>query len=150
MQVKLSKENRKLYQGSLKRNVAQDHFVKSEGIRSSQSEHLRYLCMSRGRDEQRMPSENWARSQHDQIYHRDQEYEASRRQQALLHEELPSREKAQRDDRVTTIQEVEGLKEICCSEAVTIQGLRADDFSRPELRESQSTANQQTVQTQEH
>ena len=37
-------------------------------------------------------------------------------------------ERAQRDHRVETIQEMKDLKEICCSEAERTRGLRADDF----------------------
>ena len=44
---------------------------------------------------------------------------------------------------------MEELKEICCTEAERTQGLRADEFSRDELRESQSSMNQLTVQIQE-
>ena len=44
---------------------------------------------------------------------------------------------------------MEELKEVCCSGAEGTQELREDDCSRHELRESQSTANQLTVQFQE-
>ena len=47
-------------------------------------------------------------------YHRNQEYEASRRAQACTIAELQNRERAQQDDRMRTIQEMKELKEICC------------------------------------
>ena len=48
-----------------------------------------------------------------------------------------------------TIQEMKELKEICCSEAERVQASRTDEFSRDELRRSQSTVNQRTVRIQE-
>ena len=86
------------------------------------------------------------RSQHVEIYHRDQNYEASRREETLLHAELQGREKAHRDARIKNTQGVEELKEICCSEAEGPQELRADAFFRHDLRECQSSINQLTVQ----
>ena len=47
------------------------------------------------------------------------------------------------------IQEVEELERICPSEAEGSQELRADDFSRHELWESQSTVSQLIAQIQE-
>ena len=89
------------------------------------------------------------RSQLNEFYYRDQENEASRRERALLHAELQSREKPHRDPRIKPSQEVEELKEVRCFEAEETQELRADAFSRheeslpgKELRESQSTVNQ--------
>ena len=40
----------------------------------------------------------------------DKEYEQSRREQALLHEELADRERARRDTRIRSIQKLEELK----------------------------------------
>ena len=47
------------------------------------------------------------------------------------------------------IHEIYELKVICCSKTERTQGLRTGGFSRDELRKSQSTANQVTVQIQE-
>ena len=44
-----------------------------------------------------------------------------------------------------TFQDMKELKEICCSEGDRVQESRTDEFSRDELRRSQSTVNQLTV-----
>ena len=49
---------------------------------------------------------------------------------------------------VFEIQEVEELK-VCCFRAEGTQESREDDFTRPELQESQSAINKPTVQIQE-
>ena len=67
-------------------------------------------------------------------------YEESRREQARLHE-LAQRARALRDNRIRNIHEVEEL--------TRAQELRIDEFSRNELRESQSTLNELTSQIQE-
>ena len=63
-------------------------------------------------------------------------YEESRREQARLHEELAQREKALRDTRIRNIHEVEDLKRA--------QGIRIDEFSVNELRESHATIEELT------
>ena len=50
---------------------------------------------------------------------------------------------------VRTLQEVEELKRICCSEAERTQELRTGGLLRHELRESQPSVNQLTFQIQE-
>ena len=67
-------------------------------------------------------------------------YEESRREQARLHE-LAQRARTLRDNRIRNIHEVEELKRA--------QELRIDEFSRHELRESQSTINELTSPIQE-
>ena len=67
-------------------------------------------------------------------------YEESRREQARLHE-LAQRARALRDNRIRNIHEVEELKRA--------EELRIDEFSRHELRESQSTINELTSPIQE-
>ena len=82
------------------------------------------------------------RSHRVEPYHRDQDYEASRRAQACSITELQNCEKAQQENRMKTIQEMKELKDICFSEAERVQESRTDEFSRDEWRGSQSTVNQ--------
>ena len=82
------------------------------------------------------------RSHRMEPYHRNQEYEASRRAQGCPIAELQNRERAQQDDRVRTIQEMKELKDICCVLRLRVQESRTDEFSREEWRGSQSTVNQ--------
>ena len=69
------------------------------------------------------------------------EYEASRREQALLHEELAQRQRALREAQVRCIHEVEELKRV--------QEMRIDKFSRHELRESHAVMQGLTSQIQD-
>ena len=82
-------------------------------------------------------------------YHTNQVYENSRRAQAWLQAELENRERAQQETCFRTLQEVEELKMNGSTQAESTLESRADDLSRQDLRESQSTVNQLTVQIQE-
>ena len=73
--------------------------------------------------------------------HTDQIYENSRREQSWLQAELGNRERAHQETRSGTLQDIEELKRICCTEADRPQQLRINEISRKE-RESQSTVNQ--------
>ena len=56
------------------------------------------------------------RSQRTEIHRRDQEHEASWREEAWVHAELQNREWAKREDRITTTQEMNEWQDIFCSE----------------------------------
>ena len=75
------------------------------------------------------------------IFCANQGCEASRREEAFLHEELAQRERVLRDSRIRNIHEVEELKKA--------QEMRIDEFSRCELRESHATLQGLTSQMQE-
>ena len=76
------------------------------------------------------------RSQDIQIYHGVQEYEALRREQAWLRAELQSREKAPRDARINTVEDVEELTEVCCAKAERTREFREDDFPDTNCRKA--------------
>ena len=82
-----------------------------------------------------------------EVYHTNQGYEASRREQAWLQAERQNRERAQ-GARLKITQEVYELRRICSSELERTQEIRTDELCRPEFRESHSTVNQLTVQIQ--
>ena len=84
-----------------------------------------------------------------ELYHTNQVYENSRREQAWLQAELENRERAHQETRIRTLQEGEVLKRICCADAERSEQLRGGDLSRQELLESQSTVNQLTTLIQE-
>ena len=69
-------------------------------------------------------------SQAVEIGHSRTGYEQSRREQALLHEELADREKALRDTRIRSIQKLEELKRD--------QEFRLEEFSRRRMVENRS------------
>ena len=76
-----------------------------------------------------------------EIDHSNLGYEASRREQARLGEELAQRERALGETHIRSIHEVEELKRA--------QEMRIDEFSRQEVRESQATAQELKSQIQE-
>ena len=76
------------------------------------------------------------RAQDIEIYHGDQEYEALRREQTWLRAELQSREKAPRDARINTVQDVEELTEVCCARAEGTREFREDDFPDTNCRKA--------------
>ena len=78
------------------------------------------------------------RSQDTEICRRGQEYEVARQEYVLLQAELQSREIVHQEARSRSTQEVE--------ESKRPQEWRMDEFSRQELRESQSTVNERTAQ----
>ena len=80
-------------------------------------------------------------SQPMEIGHTFARYEQSRREQALLHEESAERERALRETRIRSVQEMEEMKRV--------QELRVDDFSRGKLVENQDTINERTARIQE-
>ena len=132
--IRSSPRRLKLYPDSRQRNLIQKHCLKREGIRHSQGKNLRYLCMSQGRNDQRMPAKNWAFVPNMLNHCRHQEYETFRREHTWLRAELQSLEQTQPDDRVRTSPEMDGLKEKCCSKSERTQGKRADDFSLETMR----------------
>ena len=64
-----------------------------------------------------------------EIGHTRTGYEKSRREQALLHEEVAERERALRDTRIRSIQKMEELKRA--------HELRVDEFSEGKVMENQ-------------
>ena len=100
------------------------------------------------------------RSQDTELHKKRRHDEASRQEQALIRAQLQSSERVFRESRIATMHEMDALKEICCSQADRVQESYADSLSLfrheendsvNELRRSQSTVNQLTVQElQEH
>ena len=100
------------------------------------------------------------RSQDTELHKKSRHYETSPQEQALIRAQLQSSERVVRESRIATMHEMHALKEMCCSQADRVQESYADSLSLfrreendsvNELRKSQSTVNQLTVQElQEH
>ena len=100
--MKQSKENRKPYPDSLNRNVTRGYFFH---IGLLLEEH-RNQMLSEAKSEVNMQE-----SRAESSDHRNQEYEASRREQAWLHAELQNRDRAQREmDRIKNYSTNEGIE----------------------------------------
>ena len=90
------------------------------------------------------------------IFHTcSREHADSREEEVPIRTKLQSRERAHQETRKQTMHELV-LKEICCSQAEKTQELRMDSLSRheehsfeKELRESQFTVDQHTVQIED-
>ena len=83
------------------------------------------------------------------LYQANQVYENSRREQIPLFAEMENRERDVQESRIRTLQAIEELTKICCTEAERTQRLRMHELSRQELQESQSTVSQLTVRIEE-
>ena len=86
-------------------------------------------------------------SQRMELYQENQLFDHSKREKNRLCTELDRRERVLQEDRMRTLQEIEELKNMCCTEAARAKQLRMDELSILE-KESQSTVTQLTVPIQ--